>query len=367
MTSAERVYAAYDHKPVDRTPLFEYLLGGPCATLIAGRPFVDYAYNQEGWQRSVEEIGFHSTLQYYVENRLDIAEKLGHDLLYVCPNPLSSKKYAYDPLLQAEDYYQFPDIEDPVERLTLRNGRIRENLLNKPSQESYTVYIKLKKEMEKRNINLPMFVPAYFHGIWNDVDLMQTLLLDAEVAKEHFSLATVRAKQIIDDYISLGLDIIGIGGDFAGKVPLISPEVYSEFVVPEVKILADYVRAKGGYSVNATDGNIWMMMDDFVFGCAVDAYMEIDYSAGMRIGELKQRYGSVLTLMGNMDCGNVLTFSSEEEIRTITHSILDEGWGNGGHIFTASNAITASVPISNYLAMVNAYREHFSLDNICID
>ena len=150
-------------------------------------------------------------------------------------------------------------------------------------------------------------------------------------------------------------------------MPLISPELYRKFIVPEVRIVADYVRAKGGYSVNATDGNIWSIMDDFASGCAVDAYMEIDYSAGMRIGDLKQKYGSTLTLMGNMDCGNILTFSSEAEIAEITHSILDEGWGDGGHIFTASNAITASVPINNYMAMVNAYKDHFALNRIHFD
>ena len=367
MTSAERVYAAYNHEPVDRTPLFEYILTGPCASVLAGCPIVDYTDDHVGWQESVEEIGFQPTLQRYVATRLDIAERAGHDLLYVCPNPLPDRTYVYDPLIQAEDYFGLADIEDPVERIILRNKTIQENLLESPSEDSFTVYLEMQKEMERRDIDLPLFVPAYFHGIWNDVDLMQTMLLEPGVAKEHFSLATVRAKRLVDTYFSLGIDIIGIGGDFAGRVPLISPAAYREFIVPEVKNIADYIRKKGGYSVNATDGNIWIMLDDFVYGCAIDAYMEIDYSAGMRIGELKRKYGQRLTLMGNMDCGNILSFASEDDIRTLTHTILDEGWGDGGHIFTASNAITSSIPVNNYLAMVHAYREYFSLDDIHLD
>jgi hypothetical protein len=35
--------------------------------------------------------------------------------------------------------------------------------------------------------------------------------------------------------------------------------------------------------------------------------------------------------------------------------------GNGGHILCASNAITASVPLANYLAVVDAYRSVFVL------
>ena len=70
----------------------------------------------------------------------------------------------------------------------------------------------------------------YFHGIWNDIDLMQVLLLDPEVAHTHFSLATRRALSIIDDYHTLGIEMIGIGGDFAGNTLLISPQLYKTFI-----------------------------------------------------------------------------------------------------------------------------------------
>ena len=43
---------------------------------------------------------------------------------------------------------------------------------------------------------------------------------------------------------------------------------------------------------------------------------------------------------------------------------LRAGRGNGGHIFCCSNAITASVPFANYLALVNAYRERFGLPRL---
>jgi hypothetical protein len=40
---------------------------------------------------------------------------------------------------------------------------------------------------------------------------------------------------------------------------------------------------------------------------------------------------------------------------------IEAGLGSGGHIFCASNAITASVPLENYLTVVNTYRERFGL------
>ena len=44
--------------------------------------------------------------------------------------------------------------------------------------------------------------------------------------------------------------------------------------------------------------------------------------------------------------------------------VLEAGTGSGGHILCASNAITASVPLGNYVAAVNAYRDFFALPRV---
>jgi uroporphyrinogen-III decarboxylase len=67
-----------------------------------------------------------------------------------------------------------------------------------------------------------------------------------------------------------------------------------------------------------------------------------------------------------MDCGSLLTFGTQRKIRSATLACLEAGSGGGGHIFCASNAITASVPLANYLAMVNAYRDAFGLPRLTI-
>lgn len=366
-TSRDRIEASFLHKEPDRTPVFEYLLIGPRAEDVLGRAFPDYTYDRGKWIESAKGNGFEKTLKEYARNKIEIALKLGHDMLYICPNPLPDSIHSYDPLVGVDDYYVLDTISDPVDRLAVRNGKIAEEFERPLSDDCCMVYSFLYEEMDKHDLDLPIFAPAYFHGVWNDGDLMQSLILDPDEAHKHFSLATRRAKLIIDEYRKNSIKIIGIGGDFAGKVPLISPGAYREFIVPEVKKLAEYIRNSGGYSINATDGNIWSVIEDFLVGCGVDGYMEIDSGAGMDLGRLKKLFGDRTVLLGNMDCGNVLTFSTPEEIAEITHSILDEGYGNGGHVFTASNAITESIPLDNYFAMVNAYRDHFSLPPLRLD
>jgi hypothetical protein len=361
MTSRERVAAAFAHRPPDRTPIFEYVLLPPVAESVLGRTFVEYLAGRQPWLAFAAETGFEKALRAYARDRVEIAARLGHDLLFVSPNPVPGAAYFYDPLDELGAQFEVSDVGDPVERLAARNRRVTETMLGALPSDAYLVYAYLREEMLKRDLDLPILAPAYHHGIWTDSDLMQVMLMEPEVAHQHFALASRRALGVIADYARMGIEGIGIGGDFAGTRLLISPESYRSFVVPEVRRCAEAVRAAGAWSVNASDGDLWPVMEDFLLGCRVDAYLEIDMGAGMDLGKLRREYGARITFLGNMDCGRILSFASPSEIRTVTRGILEAGGRGGGHIFTASNAITASVPVRNYLAMVNAYRECFGL------
>ena len=118
--------------------------------------------------------------------------------------------------------------------------------------------------------------------------------------------------------------------------------------------------------MNASDGNLWPIIGDFLFGCEVDGYLEIDFHAGTEMEDLKKLCRGRITLYGNPDCGNVLSFGSKNEIRRHTISCLETGMGDGGHILCASNAITSSVPLDNYLEVVNEYRDMFALQRLAL-
>jgi Uroporphyrinogen decarboxylase (URO-D) len=368
VTSRERVEAALSHRQPDRTPIFEYVLLPPLASRILGRPLDEYLGGMEPWLRSARETGLEPALRRYARDRVDLAEKLGHDMLFVSPNPVPGASYSYDPLSELGARFNVPVEGDPVRRLEARNRRVSETMLGNLTQDSYLVYHHLRQEMARREMDLPILAPAYFHGIWTDADLMQVMLIEPEVAREHFRLATRRAMAVIEDYARIGLEMMGIGGDFAGTRLLISPQAYRDFIVPEVRRCSQRVRALGARSVNASDGDLWPVMDDFLSGCQVDAYLEIDQGAGMELSRLKAEYEDRVTFLGNMDCGRILSFCSPEEVGAVTRGIVADGaaGARGGHIFTASNAITASVPPANYLAMVNAYRDCFGLRRLSL-
>ncbi len=350
MTSRERVEAALRHREPDRTPIFEYVLLSPLADQLLGRR---YGGDPDNWPDMLRELGWEGAVRRNAADRVELAALLGHDMLYATPNPPPSSGVA--PAHPPE-----PPTSDPVERMRRRNARARDAAPASPGG-SLAIYEHLLQEMARRGLDLPILAPAYVHGIWTDVDLMQTLLLAPEVAREHFGLATRGALAAIEAYLALGIDQIGVGGDFAGNKLLISPQAYREFIVPEVAACSRRIHAAGGWAVNASDGNLWPVIEDFLFGCEVDAYLEIDLHAGMDLHHLKASYGGRITFYGNLDPGNTLSFATPDEVRRHTLECLDAGLGRGGHILCASNAITASVPLRNYLAVQAAYRDRFGL------
>ncbi|MDR1902523.1 MAG: uroporphyrinogen decarboxylase family protein [Treponema sp.] len=357
MTSRERIIAAFYHQEPDRTPCFEYVLLSPVADAVLGRHYEDFGGDMKAWFDYAEQLGgYEKAIQQYAVDRVELAQKLGHDMIYCVPNPpenIFKKKPDDNPLT----------FNDPVEAIKWSNASSKERL--KEPLYDFIVYPLLREQMKKRDMDLPIYAPAFSHGIWTNTDLMQTLLLEPEIAHEHFLLCTEFTLRYIDIYTELGVEIIGVGGDFAGNRPLISPEMYRDFIMPELKKLTEIIRVKGKFSVNASDGNLWDVTDYFLLGSGVDGYGEIDAGAGMDLKKLKKQYGDRITFLGNIDCGNLLTFGTEEEIRATVRRCLEDGMGNGGHIFTASNAITGSVSLQNYLYMVNEYRRFFGLSIIC--
>lgn len=364
MTSRERIETVLNHREADRTPIFEYVLLSPVADAVLNRKYADFGGDRDEWIEYAREKGWENALRQYVQDRLDIACKLGHDMLYVVPNPLPEaveSKTCSDVGKKAEST---PIDDDPVERLIERNKRREESNPSKINEDSFLVYEYLNEEMKKRGMDLHILAPGYFHGIWTDVDLMETMLIEPEVAHQHFSLVTKSALAYIEKYTKLGIKLIGVGGDFAGNRLLISPQSYKDFIVPEVRTLSQRIHETGGWAVNASDGDLWPVIEDFLLGCEVDGYLEIDMRAGMDLAKLKKSYGNNITFFGNMDCGEVLSFCSPEEVRLETIKCIEAGSGNGGHIFCASNAITNSIPLENYMTMVNTYRDIFGLSKV---
>jgi hypothetical protein len=351
MSSRERVINSFLHKEPDRTPIFEYILQPPIADIILGRP---YCYGSR-LKEYILEKGWERTIWQQAVDMVEIAKNLGHDMIYAVPNPPPPFK---EKNLSQNKKEKF---NDPIKEIQFRIKQMEEKPYS-PKEETFIIYIFLRKAMEKFGLDLPIMAPAYGHGVWDDIPLMEAMILAPELVSKYYQLMTEKVIKLVKKYIELGIEMIGVGGDFAGnKGPLISPSHYRKFIMPEVKKISQFVHSYGRLTINASDGNIWPVIEDFLIGCEVDGYIEIDIRAGMDLKELKKRFGKSITFLGNLDCGNLLSFGTPEQVEEHTKKCLEDGFGNGGHILCCSNAITETVPLANYLAVYKAYREFFGI------
>ena len=176
----------------------------------------------------------------------------------------------------------------------------------------------------------------------------------------------LQVHQIVLDYqlryiknvISAGADIVFIVGDWAYKNgPMFSLEHYHKFVLPPFKAMVQVAKKNGAYVIKHSDGNCWAHLDSIV-GAGTDGFHPIDPMAGMDIGEVKQKYGDKLCLMGNVNCATTLSFATVDEVRQETKEVIRKSGFGGGLIISSSNSIHSAVKPENYLEMVRTIREY---------
>lgn len=164
--------------------------------------------------------------------------------------------------------------------------------------------------------------------------------------------------RVIERAIKVGADVILTGDDYANrKAPLMSVKHFEEFVLP---YLCKAVRTSKLYGVpfiKHTDGNLWPIMD-MIINSGIDALDPIEPMAGMDIGEVKEKYGRRIAVVGNVDCSHVLTFGSEEEVEEAVKETIAKASPDGGHVIASSNSIHPAVKPSNYLHMLKLVKRY---------
>jgi hypothetical protein len=108
--------------------------------------------------------------------------------------------------------------------------------------------------------------------------------------------------------------------------------------------------------VKHTDGNIMPILD-MIVDTGIDGLNPIEPAAGMDIGVLKQCHGHRIALIGNIDCGYLLSQAPTEKVRRVTQDTIRVAAPGGGFCLSNSNSIHSSVKAENFMAMIETWRE----------
>ena len=101
---------------------------------------------------------------------------------------------------------------------------------------------------------------------------------------------------------------------------------------------------------------------DMIVDTGLDGLDPLEPIAGMDIGKAKEMYGDRIALVGNLvgnvDCGELLSRGTTAEVVEAVKETIAKAAPGGGYILASSNSIHPAVKPENYRAMVQAAREY---------
>ena len=189
---------------------------------------------------------------------------------------------------------------------------------------------------------------AYLTGLDN---LLVYFLTEPELANVVLDKVLECNMRIARNAVRAGAEIILLGDDYAyNRGPLMAPEQFREFVSPRLIKMIDAIHEEGAFCIKHSDGWLWPILDTII-DAGPDAINPIDPVAGMDLGEVKKAYGDRVCLVGNIDCGELLSHGTEEEVRQAVRQAIKAAAPGGGYILSSSNSIHSSVSPANLRAM----------------
>ena len=198
------------------------------------------------------------------------------------------------------------------------------------------------------------FNPAFLRGT---TQFLMDMIDHPRLVHELIELTLSHDVRAMQRAVGAGVDVVVFGDDYADKnSTLMSPRHFKEFILSGLKRCVDAAHEAGAYVVKHTDGNV-MPIIDMLVETGIDALNPLEPNAGMDIGLLKDRYGKRVALVGNIDCGYVLSQAPVEEVRRVTRETIRRAAPGGGFCLSSSNSIHSSVKPENFMAMIETWRE----------
>ena len=148
------------------------------------------------------------------------------------------------------------------------------------------------------------------------------------------------------------------GDDIAYKHGLlISPSFLRQEWLPRVKRVIAPIKNKGIKALFHSDGNLWGFLDNLV-EAGFEGINPLEPIAGMDIGEVKEKYGERLVLLGGIDCSHILPLGSTQDVERAVIKAIKEGAPGSGFCLGSSSEIRTGTPLANAVTMFKAAAEH---------
>jgi uroporphyrinogen decarboxylase len=185
-------------------------------------------------------------------------------------------------------------------------------------------------------------------------DCMVMVLEERELFEEMMSRSADYFAKLARGAVKEGIDIFFPADDFAFKTGLfVRPETFAQVWRPHYDRIVAPAREAGipimFHSDGKIDAGIEMLLD-----MGVNAIHPMDPS-GIDYREYKKRYGSRLTLFGNVDITWPLVQGTPADVERDVRDHMEVLKPGGRWVAGSSHSIVNYIPHENFVAMINAF------------
>lgn len=195
---------------------------------------------------------------------------------------------------------------------------------------------------------------AYLMGMEN---ILMNFLLDPPFVEAVMDKVLDANMSVVRNAIRAGAEVIVLGDDYAhNSGPMMSPSVFERFIVPRLIKMIDLIHDEGAFCIKHSDGNLYPILE-MIVSAGPDGLNPIEPVAGMDLKTVKKLVGDKVCLIGNIDCGRLLSHGTVAEVRKAVREAMNAAKDGGGYIVSSSNSIHSSCKAENLIAMVEATHE----------
>jgi len=188
-------------------------------------------------------------------------------------------------------------------------------------------------------------------------DCMIMLMEDEDFFNELMSRSADYYAELVRRAIAEGVDIIFGADDFAFKGGLlVRPEIFKRLWRPHFDRILEPARSANIPIVFHSDGKI----DDCVemlIDMDINCITPMDPS-GIDYRDYKKRYGSRITLLGNIDLQWPLATGTPADVERDVKEHMDVLKPGGRWVASSSHSIVNYIPHENFVAMVNSIHKY---------
>lgn len=187
-------------------------------------------------------------------------------------------------------------------------------------------------------------------------DFCVRLYEEPESIDEECERLYARSLEKMRPLLDAGVDAIYTPSDMADNHgPFFRSHFMERFVLPYLVKWAEAAHQGGARAILHTDGQIMPILGSLC-ETGIDGIQSVDSVAGMQMDKALDKAAGHVALIGNVDCGLLIT-GTPDEVYAHTREIIVNCLEKPGFVLGASNAVVEETPLENYLAMVKAYED----------